>query len=251
MSILARLVTNTKETRKFFLYALGELILIVAGIYIALQLDDWKNARDRHHAEIEILDEIAAGFEKDIGDLKFNISLHESAIRSGNKVIQHFENNLPYSDSLSIHFATILWYSRLTANDGPFENLKSKGLDLVTNDTLRSSITSMYDIMYEALRQFEEDTFLPDSYILSVCATRFDKTEIYIPLPNRDFAAGRMVPYDYEKLRQDPDYVHVVKSLVSKNNFLVNYFMLPMLSDLTALKNQVQFEGRRLREIYE
>lgn len=248
MSALWRFLNNDKkQITRFLWYAVGELILIVVGIYLALQLDNWKQNEERKDAEIEILDEISAGFVKDINDLKFNIFLHQTAAQSGARIIDHFAKNLPYNDSLGHLFAKVLWYSRLVTNDGPFETLKAKGLDLISNDSLRIKITFMYDNQYEGLRAFEKNTFLPDDYMLSVCATRFDKTEIYIPLPDFNFESGVMIPYDYEALKKDRDYAHVVKTLSSKNTFVVEFFMKKTLRQLSSLKEEVDAERKRLR----
>jgi hypothetical protein len=251
MSFLQKMLSSSSQTiKKYALYATGELILIVFGIYLALQLDDWKKVNERHSDELEILAEIADGFQRDIGDLNFNIGLHETAARSGEIILSHLENRLPYHDSLSRHFAQMLWYSRITIVKGPFDNFKTKGLDIITNDSLRGKITAMYDIEYAAIQMFERNTFLPDDYILQVHATRFDKTEIYKPLGGRNFSSGKMVPYDYEKLQTDKDYLHVVKSSISKNRFLVEFFIKPTLEHLTNLKAEVSGERKRLLSKY-
>jgi hypothetical protein len=250
MRFLYRMITKGEKLKNYVFYVVGELFLIVLGIYIALQLDDWKKSRERQSDELQILSEIATGFRRDIEDLKFNINLHENAMRSGEIVLNHLENRLPYNDSLTKHFATILWYSRITVVEGAFDDLKRRGLDIISNDSLRIEITATYDIEFNGIKAFERNTFLPDDYILQVHATRFDKTEIYKPLGGRNFSAGNMIPHDYKKLQTDKDYLHVVKSSVAKNVFYVEYFVKPTLQRLQNLRIKVSQEQERLLSKY-
>ena len=40
---------GTKETGKYFKYAIGEIILVVIGILIALQVNNWNENRIEHN----------------------------------------------------------------------------------------------------------------------------------------------------------------------------------------------------------
>ena len=43
------------KTGKYFKYAIGEIALVVIGILIALQINDWKEAKIKVGKELEIL----------------------------------------------------------------------------------------------------------------------------------------------------------------------------------------------------
>jgi hypothetical protein len=252
MSLSNRLLfAKTKRIKKYALYAAGELILIFCGIYLALQLDNWKKNKERQSNEIEILGEIASGFEEDMLEINFNIGIHENAVESCEIVLDHLKNDLPYTDSLSMHFARVLWYTRISVIHGPFDHFKAKGLDIMTNDSLRLKIMRIFDIHYRTIQNLEINTFLPDAYLLEVHATRFDKTEIFKPVPNRDVPlSGTMVPHDYNTLKSDKDYIHAVKSILAKNVFLIEYFFKPCLEDVAHLRTEVLNERDRLLSEY-
>jgi hypothetical protein len=62
--IRQKLLEENKVTR-YLVYALGEIILVVIGILIALQLNTWKEERADRNAEINFYEAVLADFEKD------------------------------------------------------------------------------------------------------------------------------------------------------------------------------------------
>jgi hypothetical protein len=236
--------TNIK---KYILYALGELTIIVVGILLALQLGQWNDDRNRREAEIHILNEIQIALQDDIKDIESNIRYHQASNESCAVILDHIENDLPYTDSLSHHFSRLLSFSRLAVHEGPYEVLKSQGVRTITNESLRTKIMNMYDLFYKTMRLYEENTFLDESYVADVISTRFDKTEPWRVSDDRKLLDGIMIPNDYEKLKNDDLYKHVVRSKISKNNFLINYFMRDRVVRLDKLIESIKEEIERLK----
>jgi hypothetical protein len=237
---------NRGSLRNYFMYAIGEIVLIVIGILIVVEIDKWKQASSDREREINILKEILEGFRGDIGDLNFNIWVHEGAAKSGRIVLNHFERNLPYHDSLSHHFARSLAFSRMVVNEGPYEHLKSIGFNAITNNMLRTRIVSMYDYEFEGMRLFETNTFVDESNAADILQTRFDKTEIWQAVDEANFFPGTMIPNDFAALREDPIYKHFLKSRISKNEFYANFFVRPPLVRLIDLAKEIDVEIRAL-----
>ena len=53
-------------TRKYLVYAVGEIALVVIGILIALQINNWNQANAKIVLEIEMLKEFQIQFENDL-----------------------------------------------------------------------------------------------------------------------------------------------------------------------------------------
>jgi len=51
---------STNQTRKYFKYALGEILLVVIGILIALQINNWNEVRKERLKEQELLIQLQA-----------------------------------------------------------------------------------------------------------------------------------------------------------------------------------------------
>ena len=63
--IRQKLLTENKVS-KYLLYAIGEIILVVIGILIALQINNWNEYQKQLKTEKEILKEVKVGLESDL-----------------------------------------------------------------------------------------------------------------------------------------------------------------------------------------
>lgn len=129
--------------RQYIRYAIGEILLVVIGILIALQINNWNEDRKLYHVETRKLHELAEGLEDDLEDINLNISIFEMAIESGNILLEVLQREVPYHDSLATHFAQSNFYARFIVNSGPYESLKNEGLELISNQMLRKKISYM------------------------------------------------------------------------------------------------------------
>ena len=67
------------ETRKYVLYAIGEIALVVIGILIALQINNW-NENDKERAfEVMMLNEIRDALQKGYCNL-FNVLIERTQV---------------------------------------------------------------------------------------------------------------------------------------------------------------------------
>ncbi|WOJ92866.1 hypothetical protein R0135_13875 [Congregibacter variabilis] len=57
------------EVRKYLSYAIGELLLVVFGIFIALQIDNWNDDRKQRASLYSYLETIAQNMHEDLGEL--------------------------------------------------------------------------------------------------------------------------------------------------------------------------------------
>lgn len=71
--IRRKLLSRNKITT-YLLYALGEIILVVIGILIAIQIDDWNENRINKQKSREILQNLALDIEEDISG--FNVAIN-------------------------------------------------------------------------------------------------------------------------------------------------------------------------------
>lgn len=137
-------------------YAFEFLSMFIA-VVAAFALDNWNENRRDHLAEIKILSEISNGLGKDIDDVDLNISGHEKGIRAVNYWRDIIKEIPRKKDSVEAKFHFFLRDFVLIQNISGYETLKSKGLELVENDSLRYKIITLYEYDYNALRKLEEE----------------------------------------------------------------------------------------------
>ena len=145
------------KTGNYFKYAIGEIVLVVIGILIALQINNWNENRKSAEIENKILIEISNGLEKDLIDVNINKKGHVlglNAIEYWNKIINNENVNI---DSIQIQYHRLLRNFISVQNTSGYESLKSRGLELVKNDSLRLEIISLYEENYSIIKKIEEE----------------------------------------------------------------------------------------------
>ncbi len=134
-----------------------EFFSIFIAVISAFALNNWNDNRRDALSENKILTEIANGLEKDLADINENVMGHEIGIAA----CQYFRNVI--SGNTTNADSSIIYYFHLTRdyitiqNIAGYETLKSKGLELLKNDSLRLRIIALYEYDYNTLRKFDEE----------------------------------------------------------------------------------------------
>jgi hypothetical protein len=136
---------------KYMLYAVGEIVLVVIGILIALQINNWNGAQKERALEIKTLKELHTSFVIDLKDIDYNLVLHENGRVASEQLLLAFSNDLPYNDSLDQYFGQFYNVSVFVHSTGAYETLKSRGMDIITNDSLRKQVVRMHDLIYNEI----------------------------------------------------------------------------------------------------
>ena len=222
---IRRGLLNENRIGKYLLYALGEIALVVIGILIALQVNNYNEERKKLKRKDEVLLQVQNDLVRNLGDLRADLDMHRLGLQSNLKVTRHMEASLPYDPELAFDF----WYLKgdeyTTPSTTGYENLKSLGLGTVKNERLQNMIKSIYESLYPRLsKEFE---LFPDisnyfsDYYLNHFEPLTDTTLTHelivdsdtIPFPLKykieDMPITRhigYVPLDYEALREDPKF---------------------------------------------
>ena len=73
---------NEGKTSKYFKYAIGEIILVVIGILIALQLNSWKESNTERSLEKEYIVSLIEDIKKDSQNFDIAIMLNQNRIKN-------------------------------------------------------------------------------------------------------------------------------------------------------------------------
>ncbi len=138
-----RMLTKNKVSQ-YLLYAIGEILLIVIGILLAVQVNDWNTDRNEQREEQQLLRQLRTEFEANRGQIKDKIFLHNQIVSSGISVlaiIDTRENNQPM-DSIYGHLGWTLTAPTFDPSLGVTNDLINSGkLYLIRNDNLRHLIS--------------------------------------------------------------------------------------------------------------
>jgi len=150
------------KTKKYILYAIGEIFLVVIGILIALQVSNWNQERINTYQEINALDNLKTELQNNIKDLKGSDTLYQNFEISTEKSLQFFKKNLSIDDLKAIDTLVQTKYTTFPLtrttydemlNTGKFYNLKNK--------SLRTQITNLYakaEVHFQAFNEINKQT---------------------------------------------------------------------------------------------
>lgn len=132
---------------RYFKYAIGEIVLVVIGILIALQINNWNENQKAKEFEKNVLKEINKTLNDDLGlfgMLEERMRVKDTAIYN---LLLVRNGKLSLTDEeLTKSINRAHWYLLFSYNQAPYEALKSSGLDKIKTDSLRIAITKYYEV---------------------------------------------------------------------------------------------------------
>ncbi|MEP5911972.1 MAG: DUF6090 family protein, partial [Flavobacteriaceae bacterium] len=152
---------------KYLLYAIGEIILVVIGILIALQINNWNDQKKEFAKELAFLKEINLDFKSNKEQLDSIISYNKVSFHANIRfmeILGTFDLKNPKVNASNAHFADSLrYYNQLIWRNKSFNPkngtvealLNSSSFDLIKNDSLRRNLISWKDVLGDYLEEEE------------------------------------------------------------------------------------------------
>lgn len=156
-NIRKKLVEQGK-TANYLKYAIGEILLVVIGILIALQINNWNEKRKNQLFEREILTLIDQNLERDATLLTIELNKTKKAIVLTEKLLAQVSQK-KYTDSLNFWMGHIISFERFKSQTSAFEVLKAKGIETISNKKLQLNLITYYEEnlfkVYQSLNDVE------------------------------------------------------------------------------------------------
>jgi hypothetical protein len=138
------------KTGKYLKYAIGEVVLVVIGILIAISINSWNENRISRNKEILLLKELNNEFKLNKIQLDSAIYYHKRALNSAESIMSKFpiDSKTINLDSLGIHSFYMNWYYTFDPSEGIINALtNSSSYDLISNNDLRKLLISWSDVL--------------------------------------------------------------------------------------------------------
>ncbi|WP_412560788.1 DUF6090 family protein [Winogradskyella sp. MIT101101] len=133
------------KTSKYFKYALGEIILVVIGILIALQINNWNEARKNKNYERSMLAQMKEELQSNSNMLNNWLPSLKGIVRTVNTVAAMKEDPNHPTDSLQYHLERIKGFGiAVSFNTSAYNAINSGGLDKISNPEIRQQISNIY-----------------------------------------------------------------------------------------------------------
>ena len=197
---------KTGKTGRYFKYAIGEIILVVIGILIALSINNWNEIRKEAKDELKILSEIKSDLKHSLKDLKIVLNTNEKDVTRYITLLNYVEQKLPYSAALDTAFCRIPSWSSPYLTYTAYESLKMRGAKLLRNDSLRGQIINMFE---------NKMTYIKNDWDKSEWR---DSEAIVMPYYVKHFANNldevTAKPNNYDALLEDPEFTNLLRQLI-------------------------------------
>ena len=178
------------KTTNYLKYAVGEIVLVVIGILIALQINNWNDARKNHKYEQEILLLINQNLKNDSIALSNELIKAKEANVLTNRLIEQVASG-NYGDSLNYWMGKIISFERFKSQSSAFEVLKSKGIETISDNELQLALISYYDEIlygvYQALNDVSESFRIDWIPIVKQDFSDFKYREYCTPIDSKAF----------------------------------------------------------------
>jgi len=221
------------KTGKYLKYAFGEIVLVVIGILIALQINNWNENRKLKKVELDLLYELnnvlEGGVEGELAFQKLQIDGNKISQASCEYLIKYFETNLPYFDSLKFHFANAHTRYIALVRDQAYQNAKSYGFGFIKNDTLKEELIRAYETNTKWLLELNNRNNLYENQIVIPLLTELFESVFTVDIEEEKW----MIPNNYEALKSNTLYRNILKTTLLKRK---EYLKFQELRYLRLLK---------------
>jgi len=153
-----RLLTENR-TRKYTLYAFGEIFLVVIGILIALQINNRNEIRKEQILTGKYLVGFINDLERDIKQLDTLIDVRKKQSLSANVLLNIIESNELDIDEFYKHYYYLFPFYRFIPNSNTLEEvLNSSHLRFITDEEIKNRILDIRS-SYKTIQLNEEHVY--------------------------------------------------------------------------------------------
>ena len=206
------------KTGKYFKYAIGEIVLVVIGILIALSINNWNNDKKDKQAELKYLNQIRKSLQENNLILKERIVNDERTLKFGDQLYSHFKTKKELNDSIKRVLVVLLNDQMISFNIAAFENLKNDGLSFISNDDLKFEIINIYDKELKYIQNIFANQF--ENYLSGVINPFFsDNFEFFF---NEKYMSAE--PNNYQDLLSNNKTTNIISMVNTMRSYAISNY---------------------------
>jgi len=210
--IIRRKTPVENKTREYLKYAILEVILVMAGILLALQINNWNEERKDKIKEKSLLDDLIENLEINIHLLFEGLEIDKKAIQSSEIILDIIRNNKQYSDSLDVHFQNSRIVKHPYLSNSAFEAIENEGFYIIRSKELRKEIINLFDNTYPSMTR---EISLIDETVIKPTMQMF-------MIDNFEQINNRSVPNDFNRLLDNQQYINILTINMSLQTWFKN-----------------------------
>ena len=198
-------LADDNKPLKYLGYAIGEIVLVVIGILIALQINNWNEERKEQKLGVVVLHDIQDNILRNndliqeaihtIDSINFSANAIRMYLISGDRPDSEFYAHI----GEAVRSGTFLF--RL--NSDGYESLKSTGFAILGNENLKDQILNLFEVTYGMV--LTDLNFANSIYLSDV---GWWKDYLY-----KTDMTNKMVPYDLQRIKSDKRFLTEINDI--------------------------------------
>jgi hypothetical protein len=142
---IRRQLANDNQFLKYSRYAVGEIVLVVIGILIALQINNWNEDKKSRKKELVYLENIKTDLMLNIDELNEFIEARRSCVSSCEAALKYYSGEAELDvDDFNYHSINIMIWFPFTQHDNTYQELLNSGnLALVSDKRIKNGLQNM------------------------------------------------------------------------------------------------------------
>jgi Family of unknown function (DUF6090) len=212
------------KTGRYLKYAIGEVVLVMIGILLALQVNNWNENRKDNLKEVANLQSLKSELEISLEELKSDYNATKLFHNSALKVQNYIRKKARISDSMYRDFYLSYRISNFFPKTSTYETFKNGNLELIKSDSLKILITDIYEAGYKRILSRYNTTRISariNYYQEHFRITSNAKPDVSLSQLRRSFKA---IPNNYEYLMNDPKYESLISEAIYNRRLLLRDF---------------------------
>jgi hypothetical protein len=142
---------------KYLRYAIGEILLVMIGILLALQVNNWNEKRKTEEKELKLLIELKDDLIETKNDLLTDIDRISPILETTNSLYKAIlADQISDADPYKLPQGFLIQYPILYPKLSALEAIQSEGIAIISNDKLRKKITDFYQLHLKRVAWAEE-----------------------------------------------------------------------------------------------
>ena len=149
-------MAEDKKTLKYARYAIGEIVLVMVGILLALQVSNWNEQRKNSNKEARVLQQIHLEFIANKAQLKEVVSYHKKALNGTEKILKLMPIDIEQVniDSLGQYLRNTKYRWTFNPSQGTINTLTStSSFNIISNMELRELLLQWDDMAKDYIEE--------------------------------------------------------------------------------------------------
>jgi len=199
-----------ENVRKYLLYAIGEIMLVVIGILIALQINNWNEEKKMDRMVSQALSEIREDLVQDTLTLQSRITLLLAEFEAQTRIVDALTRQTLNEEEHRSDLGKLMLMREMVLLRNGYDYLKDLGISHVNRPELRQTLLQYYEHDYANIRKdLQDDQFEFENVWLPYARVHF-----------KDWEFGEYaVPHSYSDIQNDAYLLTSLKFNLSNKDY--------------------------------